>query len=153
MTRTASLRDARPTEGSASPSKKRSGGGDLPASSYFRRSELPLTSLAFLLPLMVLYEVGTRAFAFDPVHQTEQRIIAFNLMQRFFLLFGATGRFMPALAVSAVLVAWHVARRDKWKVRPAHVAGMGMESLVLAIPLIIVARVAERYLSHISLTA
>src|SRR3954468_15130471 len=132
MSRTASLRDARPSEAAASSSsskKRSSGGGDLPASSYFRRSELPLTSLAFLLPLMVLYEVGTRAFAFDPVHQTEQRIIAFNLMQRFFLLFGATGRFMPALAVSAVLVAWHVARRDKWKVRPAPVAGMGLGCL------------------------
>jgi hypothetical protein len=137
----------------ASPAKRRSTGGDLPASSYFRRSELPLTSLAFLLPLMILYEVGTRAFAFDPVHQTEQRIIAFNLMQRFFLLFGATGRFMPAVAVSVVLLCWHLARRDKWKVRPAHVAGMGFESVILAIPLIVLARVAEQYLSHVSLTA
>src|SRR3954447_11223374 len=104
MSRTASLRDARLSEAAASSSssKKRSSGGgsDLPASSYFRRSELPLTSLAFLLPLMILYELGTRAFTFDPVHQTEQRIIAFNLMQRFFLLFGATGRYMPAVAVS-----------------------------------------------------
>jgi len=153
MSRAASVRDTRPADADAPARQRSSGGSDLPASSYFRRSELPLTSLAFLLPLMVLYEVGTRAFTFDPVHQTEQRIIAFNLMQRFFLLFGATGRYMPAVAVSIVLICWHVARRDKWKVRPAHVAGMGLESVVLAIPLLIAARVAERYLSHVSLSA
>jgi membrane protease YdiL (CAAX protease family) len=152
MSRTAALSESRPAR--ARPAKRAErGGGDLPASSYFRRSELPLTSLAFLLPLMITYELGTSAFTFDPVHQTEQRIIAFTLMQRFFLMFGATGKYMPALAVALVLLAWHVARRDKWKIRPAHVAGMGMESLVLAIPLIVISRVAERYLAHVSLGA
>lgn len=149
MSRTANLSESR----AARPTKRAERGGELPASSYFRRSELPLTSLAFLLPLMIAYELGTSAFTFDPVHQTEQRIIAFTLMQRFFLMFGATGKYMPALAVALVLLAWHVARRDKWKVRPAHVAGMGLESLVLAIPLIVISRVAERYLAHVSLTA
>jgi hypothetical protein len=118
---------------------------------YFRASELPLTSLAFLLPLVILYEVGTRAFTFDPVHQTEQRIIAFNLMQRFFLLFGASGRYLPALAVVGVLLSWHIARGDGWKIKIGHVGGMGLESLVLAMPLITLGRVAEQYLSQIPL--
>ena len=32
----------------------------------------------FLLPLIVLYELGTRYFTSDTVHHDEQRIIAFN---------------------------------------------------------------------------
>src|SRR6476620_9814971 len=80
----------------------------LPAG-YLRRSELPLASLVFLLPFIVLYELGTRQFASDPAHQTEQRIIAFNLMQQFFHLFGATGRYMPALAVVGILLGCHIA--------------------------------------------
>jgi hypothetical protein len=131
-------------------SKSRGAGGGV-VSAYSRCTELPLASLAFLLPLVILYEVGTRAFTFDPVHQTEQRIVAFNLMQQFFLLFGATVRYLPAMAVVGVLLAWHIARGDAWKVRGSHVIGMGIESFLLALPLITLGRVAEQYLSHLPL--
>src|SRR5438552_3377337 len=100
----------------------------LPAG-YLKRSELPLAALLFLLPFIVLYEVGTRQYAFDPAHQTEQRIVAFNLMLRFFQLFGATGRFMPPLAVAGILLACHIARNDPWKVMPGTLLGMALEGL------------------------
>src|SRR5215217_8042463 len=85
----------------ASRSPSRSATRDLPAS-YLKQSELPFTCLVFLLPFVVLYELGTHQYAFDAVHQTEQRIIAFNLMLKFFHLFGATGRYMPPLAVVGI---------------------------------------------------
>ena len=119
-----------------------------PAKGYFARSELPLVSLAFLLPFIVLYEVGTWQFASDPVRQTEQRIIAFNLMQDFFRLFGATGRYLPALAVGLILICWHVARQDPWRVEPRYLLGMLGESLVLALPLLGIGFVATHYLDH-----
>jgi hypothetical protein len=97
----------------------------LPAS-YLRRSALPFASLVFLLPFIVAYELGTRQFAFDPAHHTEQRIIAFNLMLQFFRWFGATGKYMPALAVVGILLAWHIARNDPWKVKPATLFGMAV---------------------------
>jgi membrane protease YdiL (CAAX protease family) len=137
--------------GGAGASSKKSSSSARTPSGYFQRSELPLTSLAFLLPLVVLYEMGTRAWVTDPVHQTEQRIIAFNLMARFFELFGATGKYLPCLAVVGILLAWHVARRDKWHVKPAHVGGMALESVILALPLIVLGRVAEGYLSQVTL--
>jgi membrane protease YdiL (CAAX protease family) len=112
---------------------------------YLQRSELPLTSLVFLLPLIVVYEVGTVYFASQSHHQTEQRIIAFTLMQQFFLLFGATGKYLPAMAVVGILLAWHIARRDAWQVSPATVMGMTLESLVLAVPLIVMGFAAARY--------
>jgi membrane protease YdiL (CAAX protease family) len=114
---------------------------------YLQQSELPFSSLIFLLPLIVFYEVGTRYFAAGAIHHYgEQRIIAFTLMQQFFMLFGATGKYLPAMAVVGILLAWHIARRDPWSVSPATVAGMTIESVLLAIPLIIVGYAAARYL-------
>lgn len=157
MTR-AAINPRRVTAGSKS-SERSSGDGassstsrsTLPPDSYFRRSELPLTSLAFLLPIIILYEIGTQMYVTDPHNQTEQRIIAFSMLQRFLMLFGASAKYLPAMAVPAILLTWHIARRDKWRVTPRHVVGMIFESLVLAIPLILLGRATERYLSHIVL--
>ena len=125
----------------------------LPPDSYFRRTELPLTSLAFLLPLILMYEVGTWLWVTNPHSQVEQRIIAFNMLQRFLSAFGASAKYLPAFAVPAILLTAHVFRKDKWKVKPAHLLGMALESLVLAIPLMLIARASEQYLSHITLAA
>jgi hypothetical protein len=112
---------------------------------YFQKSELPLASLAFLLPLVIIYEVGTHHFAWNAAHHTEQRIIAFALMQRFFLLFGASGKYLPAMAVVGILLAWHIARRDAWKVEIGTLFGMLVESLLLALPLLLLGRLTLYY--------
>jgi len=126
----------------------------LPAG-YLQRAELPLASLAVLLPLIVLYEVGTRYFTFDPGLQVEQRIIAFTLMQRFFELFGASGKYLPGMAVVCILLSWHIARNDPWKVKPATVFGMLLEGVAWGVPLLAVGTVMSRYLSqyHLPLAA
>jgi membrane protease YdiL (CAAX protease family) len=114
---------------------------------YLRRSELPFASLVFLLPLIVLYEVGTRQFATDAWAQTEHRIIAFKLMQDFFRLFGASGRYLPALAVVGILLGCHIARNDPWRVHPATLVGMAIEGLLWAFPLLAGGIVALHYLA------
>lgn len=128
------LTAARPAGGqskaSKAPSKKAARG-------YLQRSELPLTSLVFLLPFLVLYEVGTRHLSTD--------IIAFTWMQDFFRFFGASGRHLPALGVVSILLAWHLARGDRWRVSPRHLGGMLLESLALAFPLILLGLAATRY--------
>jgi membrane protease YdiL (CAAX protease family) len=113
---------------------------------YFQRAEAPLTSLLFLLPMIVLYELGTRYISYAN-HQGEQRIIAFNLLQEFFALFGATGRYLPALAVVGILMSWHIARHDPWEARWGTIAGMLVESFILALPLILMGFAAARYWS------
>jgi membrane protease YdiL (CAAX protease family) len=115
---------------------------------YLKRSEMPLAALVFLLPFIILYEVGTRHFAFDPAHQTEQRIIAFNLMQQFFNLFGATGRYMPPLAVVGILLSVHIARNDPWKVTPGTLFGMAIEGAAWGLPLLVIGTISARFLSH-----
>jgi hypothetical protein len=57
-------------------------------------------------------------------------------MTRFFEYFGATGRYLPALAVVAILLSWHVARGDRWELDLRVTAGMVLESVVLAMPLL-----------------
>ena len=125
---------------------------------YLERSERPLASLVFLLPLIVFYELGTRgALAFAGVAGVErsggQQIVAFALLQQFFALFGASVFYLPALAVVGILLTWHIARNDPWKVRPSTLAGMGLESLLLVIPLLVMGIVLARYFPRLPLAA
>jgi membrane protease YdiL (CAAX protease family) len=130
-----------------------SASGALP-NSYLKRSEMPLASLVFLLPFIIFYEIGTRQFAFDPAHQVEQRIIAFNLMQQFFDWFGATGRYMPPAAVIVILLSVHIARNDPWSVRPTTLAGMALEGAAWGLPLLVFGTLAARWLTqHLPLMA
>jgi membrane protease YdiL (CAAX protease family) len=115
-------------------------------SGYFWQSSLPLTSLLFLIPLIIVYEVGTSWYASDPVSHVEQRILAFKDMQNFFDWFGARGAYMPAAAVVAILLACHIARRDAWTARSGVLLGMSVESLMYAIPLVTMGYLFNHYL-------
>jgi hypothetical protein len=119
------------------------------AGGYFEMSARPLTTLAFLLPLIVFYEMGTRWYASDPVSHVQQRIIAFSLMQQFFVAIGAAGKYLqylPAGAIAAILLACHFARNDGWTIRLSHIGGMFVESALYAIPLRALAMAFSHYL-------
>lgn len=105
---------------------------------YYERSERPLTSLVFILPLLIIYEVGTRYFSGG--------VLAVAWVHDFLGFFGATGRYLPPFAVVLILLFWHIARRDKWEVNPLHLAGMVFESILLAVPLLLLCMVAATYL-------
>jgi membrane protease YdiL (CAAX protease family) len=119
---------------------------------YLERSELPLTSLLFLMPLLILYELGTRWYLSDPAGVTEQ-IRAFSLMQQFFEIFGATARHLPPVAVIVLLLSWHIARNDPWKLYPKTCIAMAVESCAMAIPLIIIGYAVMNYMQSINLMA
>ncbi len=98
----------------------------------------PLESLVFLLPFVLFYELGS--LRLDPsleIARTDQ-VVAFHLLQVFFELFGTTGRWMPALAVAAVLIGAQMASRGPWKVRPRGVLLLYVESAAWAVPLLAV---------------
>jgi hypothetical protein len=97
---------------------------------YLQVAHRPLHCLIFLLPLIICYEVGTIYFASDAVQRTEHRIIAFSFLRNFFELFGATGRYLPALTVVFVLLTWHVARNDSWQIRWGAMVGMAIETAI-----------------------
>lgn len=113
---------------------------------YFFHSELPLTSLLFLLPLLAFYEVGTQLWASDVSRHTETRVLAFNLVAQFMQWFGASGRYLPALAVVSILLSWHLMRGDPWRPQGATACGMAVESVVLALPLLVASNLIGYYL-------
>jgi membrane protease YdiL (CAAX protease family) len=148
MSRAVAVGKSRVSESSA----KTDGGGKSGAPAlpgYFEQSAMPFTSLVFLIPLIVVYEVGTRWYASDPVSHVEQRIIAFNIMQNFFNWCGAKGQYMPAAAVVGILLTFHILKRDPAGARSGVLLGMGFESVMYAIPLVTMGYVFQHYLlSH-----
>jgi hypothetical protein len=112
---------------------------------YLQKSQLPFTSLVFLLPFIVLYEAGTRYFATDVHHHTEQRIFAFHLMQLFFNWFGASGRYLPAMAVCTILLSCHIFRRDKCEFEFGTLFCMLLECIIWSLPLILLDALSSYY--------
>ena len=112
---------------------------------YVRLSELPLTCLIFVVPLMIAYELGMAHYTHGRVQQIPP-IIAFDWMRRFFVFFGATGRYLPAMAVGAILITWHIARKDPWSVDVPTVVGMIAESILLGLPLLVLGNLVHRYM-------
>jgi CAAX prenyl protease-like protein len=104
---------------------------------YMKRSERPLASLAFVLPLILIHEIGWR---FSGSH-----LLAFYLLHQFLAFFGATATILPALTLIGILLAWHIVSRDKWTVRVDTLLGMALESLILALPLLAFATALARW--------
>src|SRR5258706_9050205 len=103
---------------------------------YWSASQSPLMPLLFILPLLALHEIGVQWYGNVPGRVVEYRIAAFTLLNRFFHTFGASGRYLPALAVVAVLLSWHIARRDGWTFRISLLPLMLLESVAWAVPLL-----------------
>lgn len=100
----------------------------------------PLESLVFLVPLLVVYEVGSLRFSEQWAVDRQDHVVAFQLLRVFFELFGTTGKWMPALAVVAILVGAQIASRKPWRVSAKGVLWIAAESLCWAVPLVAVAR-------------
>jgi hypothetical protein len=115
---------------------------------YLDASQRPWTSLVFVLPMLVFYELATGLWGHYPVGRAPAPIVAFTLMQQFFGWFGATGRYLPALAVLGILVVSHLVRKDDWRIRFSHLFGMALESSVLSVPLIALGSLTAYLLSQ-----
>ncbi|MCC6580468.1 MAG: CPBP family intramembrane metalloprotease [Phycisphaeraceae bacterium] len=117
---------------------------DGPRTSYWELAQRPLPSLLLLLPLIVLYEVGTALYITDPRSGMARYIYARSLLVDFFQGLGLAGLHLPALLVAAILLGVHVTRKDSWRVHPGVCFWMGVESLALALPLFVFAVVLFR---------
>ena len=84
---------------------------------YARLSTRPLHVLVFLLPMMILYELGSVRYLSDPGRGVFETIGARKILTDFFNAFGVAGYFLPPLVLSSVLLTWHVLERDRWRVR------------------------------------
>lgn len=88
------------------------------------------------MPLLVLYEIGSVVFLAGPALGAET-IGARGILGSFFHAFGVASLHLPPIALMVVLLTWHTMLRDPWKVRPGVLAGMAAESLLWAVPLLV----------------
>jgi len=88
-----------------------------------------LDALVFLLPLITLYEVAS--------FRNPERVIAFDLLQRFFELFGHAGVWLPGVLVVTILLATHIVSGEPWKIHWKRVGWMYVEAVLLAAPLLL----------------
>src|SRR3954463_9369613 len=119
--------------------------------SYFHRVHRPLQCLVFITPLLLFYQIGTVFHPWQPPPPGQPGserwdVVAFILMQGFFRLFGATGTVLPLAAVIAILLFWHLARKDPWDFEPKLYAGMAVESVVWGIPFFVIGLAIQRHI-------
>ncbi|MCB9845161.1 MAG: CPBP family intramembrane metalloprotease [Phycisphaeraceae bacterium] len=105
---------------------------------YGADSRRPLHVLAFILPLLIVYEIGSLLAIRGG--GGEVRLGAERLLATFFEVFGVIGVHLPSVLVVVSLVALHVAHHERWRVRPAVLLGMAVESGAWLLPLLVLAR-------------
>jgi hypothetical protein len=117
---------------------------------YLNISRRPLQILAFLLPLIVLYEIGLVMLL-----RSEHGVLtnkAHQSLLQFFNAFGvapSSGFYLGGIVIVVVLAVWHVLNRDPWTVDYGAVGIMGVESLALTVPLLVLGQI----LTHASMPA
>lgn len=97
---------------------------------YWEAARTPLHALLFLLPMVLIYEVGILW-----VHRGEVILVrnAVDVMLRRVMGFlGRPGVAASAVVLVAALLIWQVISRRPWRVRPGVLLGMLVESAVLA---------------------
>jgi hypothetical protein len=123
----------REPSGPESPRKTRTSG---PLRAYLRQSSRPLPSLAFVLPLLVIYEAGILLLGPQAVRNGAdvwlRGLLDWSGFGQYFLL--------PVLTIG-LLLAWHHVTRDRWRVSAAVVYVMFAECAVLGIALVGIGRV------------
>jgi hypothetical protein len=103
---------------------------------YARESRRPLASLAFVIPLLLLYEGGIIILGPQAVRNG-----ADVWLRQFLDTLGFSQYLLlPALTVG-LLLAWHHLSRERWQVSAGVVYGMLLESAALGLVLVAVARV------------
>jgi len=123
--------------------RARRAGGRPDRDDYGWLSTRPLHALVFLLPMIVLYELGSLYYLLDNSTGVRTTVRAENLLRVFFESFGVLWIMLPGITVIAVLLAWHVVSRDRLRVRPMVVAGMHLEAALWAVPLLVLAAILQ----------
>jgi len=122
-------------------------GGRSPARStaelgYLEQSRRPLPVLAFVLPLVIAYELALTASTFDDL----PGIAARGLLAEFFDLFGVAGLHVPAavliVSLLCIQIARHGLRPRAWRFGPLVPVGIAVEGAALALPLVMFSALA-----------
>jgi len=92
----------------------------------------PLPSLIFLLPFLAFYAVGLIWVRPDLAARAD------ILLRHALQWLGVTGDLSPTWLVVAILLLWHIIRRDPWRVAGGTLAEMAAETALLVVPLFLI---------------
>ena len=96
---------------------------------YSELSREPLYMLAFLLPMIVFYEVALYSSYSSKAHI---QIKAHDHLLKFFEMFDmpvTQGLWLGGIAIVTILFFWHVYNGNRWAIRWQIVSGMALESI------------------------
>ncbi len=99
-----------------------------PQGVYHRESQRPLVCLAFVLPLILIYEFATLSWGGQTVRSGLDQWL-FTFLNGF----GLGQIVLLPLIASGMLIAAHHRLKDHWRVRPMTLFGMAVESLGLGL--------------------
>lgn len=102
------------------------------ASLYWQESARPLVSLAFVAPMIVIYEVGLLLLGPDALRNGADAWLRSTLHWA-----GFGQYFLLPLLTCAILLGCHHLRRDRWHLRWAVLYGMLLESMTLGFVLVV----------------
>ncbi len=111
--------------------------------SYITATTRPLNCLVFLLPILVLHQIGILVFAISSQSGEPLVNAAFGMLRGVLSLFGATALYLPGLVVVVTLLIWHLAKNYPWQVRARTILGMAIESLLFAWPVLLLGAIAQ----------
>jgi hypothetical protein len=97
-----------------------------------RAAARPLAGLVFLSPLLVFYVIGLIWVRPDLAARADV------LIREGLHLLGLSGYLAPTWLVVLILLLWHIARRDPWEVSWSLMGRMALETLILAVPLLVI---------------
>src|SRR4029434_8689986 len=89
--------------------QSRSVGGGKERDAELQDSQRTLVILVYLMPFVILYELGARFYRLD--------VVAYRLFRELPAWFGIYGRGVPAALLVLTLLIWHLARHDRWRVQ------------------------------------
>lgn len=115
-----------------------------PRTNYWTLSTRPLHILCFLLPLILIYEIGSAVHFAGAAPGEHETVVAYRIIYDIFGLFGVSGLYLPGFLVVAILLVWHLLTRDSWQVHAGVIAGMTVEAVLWMLPLLVVGQIANR---------
>lgn len=108
--------------------------------SYLERTSRPIYAIAFLLPFIIFYELGTILINTDVLNRTQVRVVAFVWLQNSLQYLGTGDKFAwiaPPLVVIVILLGLQIASRKPWWFCLSDYLPMMLECSLLAVPLIV----------------
>ena len=123
-----------------------------PTGTYWLNSKRPLEILVFLLPFIIAYEFGLVGVLRAGDGQVLTNVAHKTIVTTFeFLGVSGVGFALPGIILVVILLVWHFLRRAPWSIDYSTVGIMWLESLVLVLPVLLMAQMLTGAQGYVAL--